>query len=201
MGSKLAIDNWSSSRCQLTLIASECNHSVRTMLLLACLDFSDGLFDLATIRIVNHTFHRLPVVALHSFQLLLFCACNGHSFPFRRNGTEMSPFYASYCTVRQRHQYLTAKIICSTTGLAIKLVLPNMFVDIFGSCMCTKSAWWPKITLFTFICRRNKHVRATSVPLPCFWSDSCNKNGYFCCCCCWRNTWKNASDIVVFDSL
>ena len=67
-----------------------------------------------------------------------------------------------------------------------------MFVDIFGSCMCTKSAWWPiepKMTLFTFICRRNKHVRATSVPLPCFWSDSCNKNSYFCCCC-WRNTWK-----------
>ena len=57
-----------------------------------------------------------------------------------------------------------------------------MFIDIFGSCMCMELTWWPiepKMTLFTFICRRNKHVRATSVPLPCFWSDSCNKNGYF----------------------
>ena len=31
------------------------------------------------------------------------------------------------------------------------------------------------MTLFTFICQRNKQVRSTSVPLPCFWSDAHNK--------------------------
>ena len=55
-GSKLAIDDRSSLHYQLTpnaskcnhLIASKCNHFARTMLLSACLDFSGGLFELAT---------------------------------------------------------------------------------------------------------------------------------------------------------
>ena len=64
--------------------------------------------------------------------------------------------------VHQRHQYLTAKIVCSTTKQESKpftrpsyqtrggIVLPNMFVDIFVSCMCAEWAWWlikPKKTL------------------------------------------------------
>ena len=71
------VDDRSTSRCQLTLIASKCDCLDRVMLLLAFLDSPSILFVLATIGIVDCTFRRLPVVGLHPVPFPFFGAWNG----------------------------------------------------------------------------------------------------------------------------
>ena len=58
LGLKLAIDNQMSSHCHSTTIVSRCNRSTRAMLILAYLDYSGILFELASIGIVGHIFHH-----------------------------------------------------------------------------------------------------------------------------------------------
>ena len=78
LGSKLAIDDRSTSCCQSTLIASKCDHLDRAMLLLAFLDSPGVFFMLAMIGIVDCTFCRLPVTTLCPIPFPFFCAWNGH---------------------------------------------------------------------------------------------------------------------------
>ena len=64
LGSKSAIDDWLTSCCLSTPIASKCDHLDRAMFLLAFLDSPGIFFVLGTIGIVDCMFCRLPIALL-----------------------------------------------------------------------------------------------------------------------------------------
>ena len=94
VGLKLAIDDWLSSRCQLTPIASWCDRLARTMLLSACLHSSGVLFELATIGILGHTFHRCAPFCFHFF-------VHGTAIRFRLDRTEWNGNVTVFLTQRK----------------------------------------------------------------------------------------------------
>jgi hypothetical protein len=86
-----AIDDWSISSCQSTLITSKCDRLARAMLLLAFLGSLGVIFVLAMIEIVDCKFRRIGLRQSHSH-------CCVWEWPFhfvstRRNGTKTSPIF------------------------------------------------------------------------------------------------------------